>query len=212
VTRFALANPHSEEKTTMLPLKNSSRLVIAALTLLTLSILPVRADLLGTQVGGAMLIQGNPPNYFDPANGYVTGPFGTFPGGSLNGAGTNVIISSSAIEFGFRDGANTDSADFTGTQLILTDASNSGSIDIAYIFTDPAFAGLSKVSDNFPNGGITGNLSGNTITLTMPSFNVGGTFQAIFNVTAVPEPTVFTLIGLGVAALSAFRKFRARAV
>ena len=188
----------------MLPVKNSSRSVIAVLTLLTVSILPVRADLLGTQVTGAMLIGGGPPNYFDPTFGYVNGPYGTFPGGSLNAAGTTVTISSSAIEFGFMDGANTDSADFTGSQLILTDVSLGGSVGITYTFTDTAFAGLSKVSDNFLGGGITGVLSGNTITLTMPAFNTGGNYQAIFNVTPVPEPTVFTLVGFGVAALVAF--------
>ena len=88
---------------------------------------PAWADLTGTQVTGSLQFSAPPPvgiNYFDPANQYVDGPLGTFPGGSLNSSGTTVTISGTAVEFGYKDSDNTDSANFTGSQLTINAAAH----------------------------------------------------------------------------------------
>ncbi len=91
-----------------------------------------------------MLVQGNPPNYFDPANGFV-------PTGPLNKTlGTTVTISGSATEFGYADGANTINANFGGSILTITDVSSGGSLPITFIFTDSAFDQLTLISETFP--------------------------------------------------------------
>jgi hypothetical protein len=172
---------------------------------------PAWAGLLGTQVSGSMIINGAGPNYFDPANGYVDGPNGTFPGGSLNSAGTTVTISGTSVEFGYMDGANTDSADFTGSQLTLTDvAVNDGSLPITYSFTDTAFGSLSLSTNSFGSG-FSYSLVGDLITINTGDFQNNGTFQAVFNIgpNSVPDATsTGGLLGLGLLSVAAFKRFK----
>src|SRR5690348_6837738 len=110
-----------------------------------------RADLVGTTVTGQMHVGGFASNFFDPASTFVPAS------GFLNsGTSPTVVISNSAIEFGFDDNLNADRADFTGSTLTLTDISKGNSISVVYSFTDAAFAGLniSEISDNFLAGGV----------------------------------------------------------
>ena len=83
---------------------------------------PAWADLIGTSVSGsAKFTSGN--NLFDPAFGIV--PAGLFGNSPPNGP-NNVIIGPE-IEFGLVDPfANTDTADFTGTQVTLKDVNSPG--------------------------------------------------------------------------------------
>ncbi len=144
--------------------------------------------ILGTQVTGTL----NFPalgglNYFDPANRSV-------PSGFLNAAGPTVTIAEPAIEFGFQDFANRDTANFTDTQLIVTDIVSFGAAPFFMTFTDAAFTDLSLVSSNFP--GLTGSISGNVITISSSRNFTRGTYTAIFNVNAsaaVPEPSSLAL-------------------
>ncbi len=153
---------------------------------------PGWADLVGTSVTGSLTFGGNPLNFFDPVNGFV-------PNGPLNKTqGTTVTISSSAIEFGFQDPDNTDTADFTGTQLTLTDISSGGQAAARFTFTDAAFAGvtLSPVSNTFPVG-FGAVLDGSTLTISFPQFLQSGTFDAVFSLTpttAIPEPGSIALL------------------
>lgn len=71
------------------------------------------AALLGRQVNGTIQFGANPTNYYDPANGFVPGGFG-------NSGGQPVTIAA-GTEFGFQDGANMDTADFSDTQLTIRD-------------------------------------------------------------------------------------------
>jgi MYXO-CTERM domain-containing protein len=186
------------------------KLLALSATSLLLAAFPAWADLIGSQVTGSLQFTAPPPtgpNYYDPANGYVNGPSGVFPGGSLNSAGTTVAISGSSIEFGFHDGANTDSADFTGSQLTITDIDVGGANPWTMIFTDSAFTSLSKVSDNFINGGLTGVLVGDVLTVNWggdPNFT-GGDFQAVFDVnsnsTAPDGGSTLLLLSLAAIAL-----------
>ena len=147
---------------------------------------PVWAStLIGTQVTGALHFQGYPQNFFDPVNGNI-------PTGCLNLAGTTVIISSNAVEFGYADGTATITADFTGAQLTVTDSPHSTASynPIQLVFTDSAFTNLSTASDGFPNGGLAGSLSGGVITLIWAggSLTDGASVQTVFNVNAPPLP------------------------
>jgi hypothetical protein len=143
------------------------------------------ATLLGTQVTGALHFQGYPQNFFDPASGLV-------PAGYLNVTGSTVIISSNAVEFGYADGTATIMADFTGTQLTITDSPHSTANynPIQMVFTDSAFTNLSAAADGFPNGGLPGSLRGGMITLNWAggSLTNGTNVQAVFVVNAPPFP------------------------
>ncbi len=112
-----------------------------------------KADLIGTSVTGSLQFGGVGPNYLDPANGFV-------PVGPENKTlGTTVPINTPQVEFGFQDGINHDTADFTGTTLTFTDvATGGGSAAQHYVFTDAAFAGLTltELSDNFGGSGSAG--------------------------------------------------------
>jgi hypothetical protein len=147
---------------------------------------PIRAaTLVGTQVTGVLDFTGYMLNYFDPANGLV-------PAGFLNTAGTNVTVSSTAVEFGYSDGTTTITADFTGTQLTVTDYPlRTGQFNpLQMVFTNSVFTNLSAAADSFPNGGLSGSLSGQVITLQWAGGNLTSNenVQAVFNVNPPPSP------------------------
>ena len=146
------------------------------------------ASLIGTTVTGTLDF-GTATNYFDSANGFVPAS------GYLNAASTTVPISQPQIEFGYQDGANQDTANFTNSQLFIEDqffGSGSNS-PFTMTFTDPSFAGLTitpTISD-FP-AALTASISGTTITITSPSqtFAADTSAVAVFNLTSTvtPEP------------------------
>lgn len=167
---------------------------------LTASAAPANAQLLGESVTGSFQFDFNPTNFFDPANGFV-------PGSTLNSAGTTVTIAEPAIEFG-QDRADDDYfANFTATQLIVTHVSAEPGAVSAFTmtFSSSAFAGASfaEVSDDFTNGGVTGSLAGDTITVRWNGGIVGeNTYTAVFNIapavsTTAPEPGTLGLLALG---------------
>src|SRR5262245_40357704 len=162
----------------------SSFLLMAATAVGLVNASPAMADLIGTSVSGVLQFNGGGPNFFDQANGFVPAGFGNSAPNSPN----NVVIGS-GTEFGFADGANTDTANFTGSQLILTDISGPGQAPAVFTFSNTAFAGaaISLQSSNFPVT-ITETLVGNVLTLSTPVYNTGGTFVATFNITPAAVP------------------------
>jgi hypothetical protein len=169
------------------------KLLLLMIALFCFVSLPAKADLTGTTVTGSLHFDGLTENFFDPAVGFV-------PAGFLNAAGTTVTISNTAAEFGFNDGANLDIANFTGSSLLVTDDDTDNAANWVMTFTDTAFLGLNLVqtSDTFTNGGVTGVLSGDTITL-----DFGGTSTAdglmstsfTLNPTNAAEPSGILLLG-----------------
>ena len=157
-------------------------------------------SLLGTSVTGTLNIAGVPLNVYDPA-------FFLVPSGFLNTAGTTVTIQNPAVEFGFDNGFNRNTTDFTDNGFTFSDRTTVGSLALHLVFTDPAFAGLtlSKISDTFPGGGFSYSLVGNTITLDKTAFGSDPkTYSAVFSLTSAPEPSSYALLLtalLGVAPL-----------
>jgi len=143
------------------------------------------STLLGTQVTGALYFPGYAQNFFDPVNGRV-------PSAYLNFTGTTVTISSDAVEFGYSDGTVIITADLTGTQLTVSDTTQTAADfnPIEIVLTDSAFTNLSAASDSFPNGGLAASLSGSVITLNWAggSLTNGVTVQAVFDLNAPPLP------------------------
>lgn len=188
-----------------------SAIAIIAIAATCLAGSAAKADLIGTSVNGSIQFGGNPLNYYDPVNGFVNGPNGVFPGGSLNASGTTVTISGTAVEFGYMDGANTDSADFTGSQLIIKDIVATAAANWTQTFVNPAFSSLSKVSDNFVNGGVTGTLVGDVLTVTWGGTGVAaGELTAVFNVGSSPGVpdggSTLALLGLAVTGMAGLRR------
>jgi hypothetical protein len=183
--------------------KRLSLAVLAALFVTLGMSMPAKADLIGTSVTGSLeFLTPGTPNYFNPANGFV-------PAGSLNTAGPTVAISSTATEFGFADLINTDTVNFTGNTLTVTDKVLFGAANWIMTFTDTAFTGLNLVqnTDTFIPGGVTGVLSGDTITLdwagTIGSGLMTTTFTLTPRTTATPEPSSFLMLGVGLLGLLA---------
>jgi hypothetical protein len=195
-----------------------TRIQIAALVIAATMAyaMPCNADLLGTTVIGSLNFTSLTTNYFDPTNGFVP----TMGFGNSDGDVT-VTIADPGIEFAASFPANTDTADFTATQLILTDVVNSGSRDtpFAMAFTDSAFVGLglTTVSDSFVNGGTTATLCDDTLTVSWDGGVVSpGTLQAIYSLdVATPEPSSWALLLAGVTILVLVRNpsnFRRRTI
>jgi hypothetical protein len=168
---------------------------------------PAHASLISDQVNGTLNFLGFSANFFDPAN---NGQGFGVPPGFGNSAGLPATISATQTTFGYQDGSNTDTADFTATQLIFTDVSASGGTNVTSSFTlvtGGEFSSLSLVSSDI--AGLTYSLSGGTITLAYPAFPSGGTFIATFDVggaTAIPEPGGLALIGSGLLGLGLVRR------
>jgi hypothetical protein len=169
---------------------------------LGLTVGAAHASLTGTSVTGQLLFSGNPPNYFDPANGFV-------PAGFLNTSGPTVTISTTVPEFGYQDSVSAIRADFGSSTLLLNDiytgTGSSGQLSATYKFTDAAFAGLavSTSSDTFLNGGTSPSLVGTTLTIVVPAFVPAGNYNAVY--VFVPEPG---FVGAGSAALLLLKRRR----
>jgi hypothetical protein len=172
---------------------------VVLLGLLALGTYASAGTLIGTTVNGQLYFDSNPTNYFDPANGFV-------PPGFQNDSGPTVVINGTPT-FGFEDGANFDQANFSATTLTISDQNLSGgAAPWTMIFTDSAFASVSKVSDTFSNGGLSYSLAGDVLTINWAGDSTTGwSYNAVFNIntsTTTPEPSSLLLLGSGVLGLA----------
>lgn len=168
--------------------------------LLTLAAVPAYATvILGTLQFGAPA----GPNYFDPANGYV-------PAGYGNAAGTSVAVGP-GVEFGFLDGANQDTADFTATSLTITDLSFSSASPFYMTFTSDTAGFFDNLVVGLDTFGSTYSVNGNTFSFMSPGTNSPGTQTATFTFGgrgAVPEPATWAMMLIGFGAVGASMRRR----
>jgi uncharacterized repeat protein (TIGR01451 family) len=178
-----------------------------------ISACPLMAGLIGTEITGSYASRSNPDvNLFDPAQGNV-------PNGYLNGAGTTVMIGEPAIEFGEQTDISLITANFTDTQLILTNTPiRSGSNLIgASRFTFIGTGQLTSIelfSSDFSGAALSASLSGQSVTIDWGEFLTSSSPQtAVFNVGSVdtpgnvPEPGTLALLA-ATACLGFLRFFR----
>lgn len=153
--------------------------------LAALASFPARASLIGASVTGTMNHGVNPVNDFDPGQG------GSVPAGVLNLAGPTVTVASPAVEFGYLNQDGKVTADFDANSLNITIFFN-GISPLHFTLKSSAFVGqtLSEISDGFPNGGMTGSLVGDTLTVDWAGNTVFGsqTQSVVFNFSAPAGP------------------------
>ena len=155
--------------------------------------LPAQADNTGLAVTGTLAFGPNGANggqYWSPQNTVI-------------GAG---------IEYTYVDAANTDTADFSATQLTVRDQVMSNANGWEMTFATPgSFTALALVSSDF-GPALTFSLVAGKIVLDWVGTNTGPhDFKAVFNVetaAAIPEPETYALMlaGLGAIGIMARRR------
>ena len=100
--------------------------LLSALAVLGLFVGSAHAGLLGTEMTADLTFGADPNNYFDPENGRV-------PPGYLNtnSIGTLVTVSNPEIEYGFSDGSNTITVNFTDTEIQISTTITNASLPSA---------------------------------------------------------------------------------
>lgn len=174
-------------------------LVAAAMFAASLS---AYADGLGTSVTGVLHFQGLSANYFDPANGIV-------PPGYGNSSGPTVVIGP-GIEFGISDPGNTDTADFTGSTLLITDVIHTAAAPFEMDFTDSAFTGFTQLTNT---SGFTYSFSGTTLKVFYAGSLNSGLATTSFsyttsNAAVTPELSTIALLGSGLLGVAGIVKRR----
>lgn len=185
-------------------LRSRTGYILAGFCLVLIPLGAKANGLIGTSVTGKLMFAGFTANYYDSANGFVPAS------GYLNSGGaTTVTVASPAVEFGFQDAHNTDSANFSASQFTIEDVLDptAGGTDTPFVmtFTDTAFAGqsLTKATDFFPNGGLSYSVSGTTITISWGGgpINSNDDYTSTFVIKAVPEPSTWAALATGAGAL-----------
>jgi hypothetical protein len=156
--------------------------------------------------GGAMTAAEARANYIGQT---IDGTLAFGPFGIGLGQFWNTIAISVPGTFRYSDAANTDTADFTGTTLTITDQVISNADGWLMTFTDAAmpFTKLSPVSSNFGPGS-TADLFEGMIVLGWVGTPTPGTYAAVFDIApdpAVPEPSSLALVGTALAGLGLMR-------
>jgi hypothetical protein len=190
-------------------MKNTIARVLPPLGLAVALSLSMIGPASATTVLGTLTFNGGTINYYLPGNGYV-------PAGYGNSSGQPVTIGA-GIEFGFMDGANTDTADFTLTSLTLRDISPSvGSASWQQTFTASDvgfFSGWTMLSETFA-GAVTYSIVADTLTIswngTPGSFDANAVFVLGHSnapgVVPVPAALPLFMTGLGVLGLAGYRR------
>jgi uncharacterized repeat protein (TIGR01451 family) len=152
------------------------------------SVCPIWTGLLDTQISSSYFSPSNPEtNLFDPAQGNV-------PASYLNAAGTTVTISEPAIEYGEQTDTALTTANFTATQLILTNTPIRSGLNLIgasrFTFTNSApVTGFDLLSSNFADASSSTSLTGQSFTIDWGEFVASSSPQiAIFDAITPQAP------------------------
>lgn len=175
--------------------------LVAVAAALSVSATSLHADLLGSKVTGSLTFSDDTTNYFDPANGFVPSGFG-------NHSSASQLTINSGVEFGFDDGSNRDTANFTKNGLTVKDLCLDGfhclgNSSFNMTFTDPAFASVSLLTNEL---GVTFAFSGDTLTIHYPGEGIAdedanATFS-IGTAAQTPEPGTMALVTTGILGMT----------
>jgi hypothetical protein len=166
------------------------------------------ASAFATTITGSLQFGSGSPNFYDQANGFVPGGFG-------NTGGTAVAIGA-GTEFGFMDGANFDTANFTENSLVLTDVVSGGATNWTQIFTANSagfFNSIALGDNNF--SGLTYGVANDTLTVNwVGTEQRQATYAANFTFGggAVPEPATWAMMILGFGLVGGAMRSRRSAV
>ncbi len=179
------------------------RLLLVSAALVVLAS-PASAGLVGATVTGTLKFGANPTNYFDFTNGYV-------PAGFLNSNPNGITVTIGAgSEFGYNDGFSSIVANFSDTQLVITDILGSSS---AGAWT------MTFYSTEFSSFSISGSPTLVPITLNLPStgplmtviwggaptsngIQAPGTYSATINISVPDAGSTALLLGLVLVAFA----------
>lgn len=164
-----------------------------------------------TTISGTLNFGSDSTNYYDPANLFVPAGYGNF-------AGLPVTVGA-GVEFGFDDGLNLITADFTFTSLVITNVTGpdtGGAAAWTQTFkagTAGLFDGLTLINDTFLKG-VTYGLVGDTLTVSWVGTDledITGAVTFAFNgPSEVPLPAALPLFAtiLASGGLIAWRRKR----
>jgi PEP-CTERM motif len=173
---------------------------ILGVGLLCLSASSMRADGVGTPVTGDLnIVTLGTTNWWNAAFGFVPAGYGN--SGLINNP--TVVISNAITEFGFSNGTDLITADFTGSTLTLTESCvtgpTCGESSYTATFFDPDFSGFSAISaapgfSPFTYDSTTQLL---TATFTVPAGVAPTGGSLVLGYTVTPEPGTLGLMATG---------------
>jgi len=177
---------------------------LLGVVILGVSTATMRADGIGQPVTGTLnLPLLGSTNWFNGVFGFVPPGYGNF--------GTSAPVTIGAgTEFGFSNGVDLITANFTGTTLTVTDACVvAGCANTAFhaTFFSPYILGYSVQSVAFPDGVFFNFVGGTLLTIDSLGSATGKGGTLTFTYSSVPEPGTFGLLATGVlGAAGAFRR------
>jgi hypothetical protein len=163
-------------------------------------------------------------NYYNPNNtnfftgqSYVPSGYGNSNSGPSDLTAGEPVVIGPETEFGYADDNTLGTADFTANSLTLQDVIQVDLASFQQTFTSdtPGFFNNLKLTNNSYPGGVTYNVTGDTLSVLFGGANAPATLPATFdadftfgNVSAVPEPDIWAMMLMGVGVIGMSLRWR----